>query len=51
MTHYQGGQYLSMVNCRPEQMAIWKDIRKEAVTETVEVLNVIFLERIQLDNQ
>ena len=45
VTHYQGAAYLSVVDCWPGQVAIWKQLKRESADEIASILNKIFLER------
>ncbi|MEL6803533.1 MAG: reverse transcriptase-like protein, partial [Bacteroidota bacterium] len=55
VTHYQQIPYLSIVDCGPGRLAIWKELRTETAIEIAQVLAEIFMERgppeqIILDN-
>ena len=45
VTHYHGLNYLTMVDCGPGRLAIWRHIRHENVEEVLKVLREVFLER------
>lgn len=45
VTHYRHQLYLSMVDCGPGRVAIWRGLRAENAREIAKVLNEIFLER------
>lgn len=49
VTHYRGRIYLSMIDCGPGQMAIWREIRTETAAVITERLNDIFWERGPLE--
>ena len=49
MTHYRQRSYLSMVDCGPGRLAIWREIRRESAEEIATVLNSVFLERGPVD--
>lgn len=42
--HYRQGQYLSMVDCGPNGMTIWKELKMGTADEVERTLNEIFLE-------
>ncbi|XP_029638122.1 uncharacterized protein LOC115213326 [Octopus sinensis] len=43
--HYRQGVYLSMVDCRPGLLAIWRELRMGIANEIAQILNGIFLEK------
>ena len=45
VTHYQGVAYLSVVDCQPSRIAIWRQLKWELANEIALILNEIFLER------
>ena len=45
VTHYQGAAYLSVVDCGPGRIAIWRQLKRESTDEIALILNEIFLER------
>ena len=45
VTHYQGVAYLSVVDCGPGRIAIWRQLKQESADEIASILNEIFLER------
>jgi transposase InsO family protein len=45
ITHYKNKSYLSLVDCGPGRLAIWKKINNESATEICEKLREIFCER------
>lgn len=45
VTHYRHQLYLSMVDCGPGRVAIWRELRAENAEEIARILNEIFLER------
>lgn len=49
VTHYRQGLFLSMVDCGPGRVAIWRELRAENAEEIAGVLNEIFLERGPVD--
>lgn len=49
VTHYRQGLYLSMVDCGPGRVAIWRELRAENGEEIAGVMNEVFLERGPVD--
>ncbi|KAK3882626.1 hypothetical protein Pcinc_012994 [Petrolisthes cinctipes] len=49
MTHYRHLPYLSMVDCGPGRLAIWRELRGESAVEIAKVLHSVFLERGPVD--
>lgn len=49
VTHYRQGLYLSMVDCGPGRVAIWRKLRAENAEEIAGALNEVFLERGPVD--
>ena len=49
VTHYRNGLYLSIVDCGPGRVAIWRKLRAETAVEVEGILNGIFLERGPVD--
>ena len=49
VTHYRHGMYLSVVDCGPGRVAIWRELRAEKADEIAGMLNQIFLERGPVD--
>ena len=49
VTHYRQGLYLSMIDCGPGRVAIWRELRTETAVEIGSILNEIFLERGPVD--
>ena len=45
VTHYRQGLYLSMMDCGPGRVAIWREIRSETAGEIARTVNEVFLER------
>ena len=45
VTHYQGVAYLSVVDCGPGRIAVWRQLKRESADEIASILNEIFLER------
>ena len=45
VTHYRHQLYLSMVDCGPGRVAIWRELRAENAEDIARTLNEIFLER------
>ena len=45
VTHYRGAAYLSVVDCGPGRIAIWRQLKWESADEIASILNEIFLER------
>ena len=45
VTHYRHQLYLSMVDCGPGRVAIWRELKAENAEEIARLLNEIFLER------
>lgn len=45
VTHYRQRPYLSMVDCGPGRVAIWREIKAENAGEIAKVLEEVFLER------
>ena len=45
VTHYRHQLYLSMVDCGPGRVAIWRKLRSENAEEIAIVPNEVFLER------
>ena len=45
VTHYRHQLYLSMVDCGPGRVAIWRELRAENAEEIARILNEVFLER------
>ena len=43
VTHYQGVAYLSVVDCGPGRIAIWRQLKRESADEIASILNEIFL--------
>ncbi|XP_029642776.1 uncharacterized protein LOC115217275 [Octopus sinensis] len=43
--HYHQRMYLSMVNCGPGRLAIWRELRTGIADKIAQILNGIFLER------
>ena len=49
VTHYRQLLYLTMVDCGPSRIAIWRELRAETAENIASVLNEIFLERGPVD--
>lgn len=49
VTHYRHKLFLSMVDCGPGRIAIWKELRADNGEEIARMLNDIFLERGPVD--
>lgn len=49
VTHYRDRLYLTLVDCGPGRVAIWRELRSENAREIAKVLNEIFLERGPVD--
>ena len=45
VTHYRHEPYLSMVDCGPGRLAVWRKLRRESAEEIVEELEGLFCER------
>ena len=45
VTHYQGRPYLSMVDCGPGRLALWRQLRGETAVEICGILDTLFYER------
>lgn len=45
VTHYRHQLYLSLLDCGPGRVAIWRELRAENAEEIAGILNGIFLER------
>ena len=45
VTHYPGVAYLSVVDCGPGRIGIWRQLKRESANEIASILNEIFLER------
>ena len=45
VTHYQGKNYLTLVDCGPSRFSIWRQIPSESAAEIVRVLEELFRER------
>ena len=45
ITHYRGGAYLSMIDCGPGRLAIWKELHAESASAVAEELEKVMLER------
>ena len=39
VTHYRQGLYLSMIDCGPGRVAIWRELRTETAVEIGSILN------------
>ena len=44
MTHYRGGAYLSMIDCEPGRLAIWRESHAESASAVAEELEKVMLE-------
>ena len=42
--HYCGGAYLSMIDCRPGRLAIWRELHAESASAVAEELEKVMLE-------
>ena len=49
VTHYRQLPYLTMVDCGPSRIAIWRELRAETAANVAEILDGIFLERGPVD--
>ena len=49
VTHYRQIPYLSMIDCGPSRLAIWRKLKGETAEEIVNILNEVFLERGPVD--
>ena len=49
VTHYRSKLYLTMVDCGPGRLAIWKELGAESADNIGRVLNGVFLERGPVD--
>ena len=47
--HYRQGLYLSMMDCGPGRVAIWREIRAETAGEIARIVDEVFLERDPVD--
>ena len=45
ITHYRGGAYLSMIDCGPGRLAIWRELHAESASAVAEELEKVMLER------
>ena len=45
ITHYRGHAYLSMMDCGPGRLAIWRELRAESAAVVAEELEKVFFER------
>ena len=45
MTHYLGGAYLSMIDCGPGRLAIWRKLHAESASAVAEELEKVMLDR------
>lgn len=45
IAHYRGGAYLSIIDCGPSRLAIWKELRVEAASAVATELEKVMLER------
>ena len=55
ITHYRRGAYLSMIDCGPGRLAIWKELHAESASAVAEELEKVMLERgpvmeVMMDN-
>ena len=44
ITHYRGGAYLSMIDCGPGRLAIWRELHAELASVVAEELEKVMLE-------
>ena len=44
ITHYRGGVYLSMIDCGPGRLAIWRELHAESASAVAEELEKVMLE-------
>ena len=44
ITHYRGGAYLSMIDCGPGRLAIWRELHAESASAVAEELEKVMLE-------
>ena len=45
ITHYRGGAYLSMIDCGPGRLVIWRVLYAESASAVAEELEKVMLER------
>ena len=45
ITHYRGGTYLSMIDCGPGRLVIWRELHAESASAVTEELEKVILER------
>ena len=45
ITHYRGRAYLSMIDCGPGRLAIWRELHAESASAVAEELEKVMLER------
>ena len=45
IAHYRGGAYLSMIDCGPGRLAIWRELHAESASAVAEELEKVMLER------
>ena len=45
VTHFRGLPYLTMVDCGPGRLVIWKELRGETASEISRTLDILFYER------
>ena len=44
ITHYHGGAYLSMIDCGPGRLAIWRELHAESASAVAEELEKVMFE-------
>ena len=44
ITHYHGGAYLSMIDCGPGRLVIWRELHVESASAVAEELEKVMLE-------
>ena len=45
VTHFKGLPYLTMVDCGPGRLVIWKELKGETAKEITRILDILFCER------
>ena len=44
ITHYHGGAYLSMIDCGPGRLTVWRELHAESASSVAEELEKVMLE-------
>ena len=50
ITHYRGGAYLSMIDCRPGKLAIWRELHAESASAEMVMLERGPVIEVMMDN-